>query len=53
MPLSFGKIGVFIALLTIGAFILWLLVTSFFSSEEVAVEADQTGALELSSGKVC
>lgn len=39
MPLSFGKVGAFIALLTIAAFIGWLLFTSFFASETVEEEA--------------
>ena len=47
MPLSFGKIGAFIALFTIAAFILWLLVTSFFASETVEKDAAATGAIEL------
>jgi hypothetical protein len=47
MPLSFGKIGAFIALFTIAAFILWLLVTSFFASETVEEDAAATGAIEL------
>ncbi len=38
MPLSFGKIGALIALVTITAFILWLLFTSFFASETVEEE---------------
>jgi hypothetical protein len=46
MPLSFGKIGAFIALFTIAAFILWLIVTSFFASETVEEDA-ATGAIEL------
>ncbi|MGV1014275.1 MAG: hypothetical protein ACOYB4_04825 [Methyloceanibacter sp.] len=50
MPLSFGKIGAFIALFTIGAFILWLLVTSFFASETVEEDAAPTGAIELDGG---
>ena len=39
MPLQFGKIGAFIALLTIAAFVLWLLWTSFFAGEEVEEDA--------------
>ena len=53
MPLNFGKIGALIALLTIGAFILWLLFTSFFASEEVEEEvAPQSGAIELEGGSI-
>jgi hypothetical protein len=50
MPLSFGKIGAFIALFTIAAFILWLLVTSFFASETVEEDAAKTGAIEFDGG---
>lgn len=46
MPLSFGKIGAFIALFTIAAFILWLVITSFFASETVEEDA-ATGSIEL------
>ena len=46
MPLHFGKIGAAIALLTVAAFVMWLLATTFF-----ATQADQkiegTGAVEL------
>ena len=35
MPLNFGKLGAAIALITIAAFIGWLLFTSFFASETV------------------
>ena len=52
MPLSFGKIGAFIALFTIAAFILWLLVTSFFASETVEEDAENTGALEFSGASI-
>jgi hypothetical protein len=48
MPLSFGKIGSAIALLTIAAFVLWLIFTYLFASEEVAEEVGPTGAIELS-----
>ena len=47
MPLSFGKIGALIALFTIAAFILWLVITSFFASETVEEDAAATGAIEL------
>lgn len=49
MPLSFGKIGSIIALLTVAAFVLWLLFTSFFASETVEEDAGQTGSLSVSS----
>ena len=35
MPLNFGKLGAAIALITVAAFIGWLLFTSFFASETV------------------
>lgn len=50
MPLHFGKIGAAIALLTIAAFILWLLFTTFFATEEAEQRLEQTGAVELSGG---
>jgi len=50
MPLHFGKIGAAIALLTIAAFILWLLFTTLFATEEADQEIEQTGAIELSGG---
>lgn len=43
MPLSFGKVGAFIALFTIAAFIGWLVFTAFFASETVE-EQDVGGA---------
>jgi len=49
MPLTFGKVGAFIALLTIGAFILWLVITSFFASETVEEDAVNTGASAFSA----
>jgi hypothetical protein len=47
MPLSFGKIGSAIALITVAAFILWLLFTSFFASETVEQDAGQTGSVSV------
>lgn len=35
MPLHYGKVFAFIALLTIGAFILWLIWGAFFAGETV------------------
>jgi hypothetical protein len=47
MPLSFGKVGSAIALLTIAAFVLWLIFTYVFATDEVADEVEQdTGAIE-------
>ena len=42
MPLNFGKLGAAIALITVAAFISWLLFTSFFASETVE---EDVGAL--------
>jgi hypothetical protein len=49
MPLHFGKIGAAIALLTVAAFVLWLLATTFFATEE-AERPLETGAVELGGG---
>ena len=50
MPLQFGKIGAAIALLTIAAFILWLLFTTLFATEEAEQTIEPTGAIEFSGG---
>ena len=47
MPLHFGKIGAAIALLTVAAFVLWLLVTTFFATEQADQKIERTGAVEL------
>lgn len=48
MPLSFGKLGKAIALLIVVAFVLWLVFTYFFATEEVAdEEAERISAIEL------
>ena len=47
MPLHFGKIGAAIALLTVAAFVLWLIVTTFFATEQADQEIERTGAVEL------
>ena len=44
MPLHFGKIGVAIALLTVAAFVLWLIFTTFFATEQADQEIERTGA---------
>jgi uncharacterized membrane protein YqiK len=49
MPLNFGKIGAIIALLTVAAFVLWLIITAFFATEQADEEIEQTGGLELGS----
>lgn len=45
MPLSFGAFGKAVAIFVVAAFILWLIFTYMFASEEAAVEAEQFGAL--------
>jgi hypothetical protein len=49
MPLHFGKIGAAIALLTVAAFVLWLLATTFFATEQADQKIEDTGAVELNS----
>jgi hypothetical protein len=48
MPLHFGKIGAAIALLTVGAFIAWLLFTTLFATEQAEQKIDKQGAAEFS-----
>lgn len=50
MPLHFGKIGAAIALLTVAAFVLWLIITTFFATEQAEQKIEQTGAIELGGG---
>ncbi|HKQ56166.1 MAG TPA: hypothetical protein VJT12_09785 [Methyloceanibacter sp.] len=45
MPLHFGKIGAAIALLTVAAFVLWLLFTTFFATEQADQRIERTGAV--------
>jgi len=45
MPLSFGAFGKAVAILVIAAFMLWLIFTYMFASEEAAMDAEQLGAL--------
>ncbi|MCJ7529091.1 MAG: hypothetical protein MUO37_13525 [Methyloceanibacter sp.] len=52
MPLHFGKIFSAIALLTVAAFVLWLLFTTFFATEEVDQQLERTGAVELNGGSL-
>jgi hypothetical protein len=46
MPLSFGTFGKTVAILIIVAFVLWLIFTYMFASEEAADEAESMGAIE-------
>ena len=43
MPLHFGKIFGAIALLTVAAFVLWLLLTTFFATEEADQKIEGRG----------
>jgi hypothetical protein len=52
MPLHFGKIFGAIALLTVAAFVLWLIVTTWFATEEADQQIERTGAIELSTVSV-
>ena len=45
MPLHFGKIFAAIALLTVVAFVLWLLFTTFFATKQAEEKIEQQGAL--------
>ena len=47
MPLSFGKIGAAIALLTVAAFVIWLLVTTFFATEQAEETIQPTADITL------
>jgi hypothetical protein len=49
MPLHFGKIGAAIALLTVGAFVAWLIFTTLFATEQAEQKLEPTGAIELNS----
>jgi uncharacterized membrane protein len=49
MPLHFGKIGAAIALLTVAAFVAWLIFTTLFATEEAGPKLEPTGAIELDS----
>ena len=52
MPLHFGKIFSAIALLTIAAFVLWLIFTTFFVTEEADQQIERSGAVELGGGSL-
>ncbi len=47
MPLHFGKIFAAIALLTVGAFIAWLLFTTLFATEQAEQKIEKHGRGEL------
>ena len=46
MPLSFGSFGKAVAILVIAAFVLWLIFTYMFASEEAADEAEDDGSVQ-------
>ena len=52
MPLHFGKIGAAIALLTVAAFVLWLIFTTLFATEQAEQRIDQTGAAAILGGNL-
>jgi hypothetical protein len=52
MPLNFGKIGAAIALLTIAAFVLWLIATTFFATEEADQQIEQGSAITLDGARL-
>ena len=47
MPLSFGTFGKAVAIFIIAAFVLWLIFTYMFATEEVADEAESVGSIEM------
>jgi hypothetical protein len=47
MPLNFGKFGATIALLTVAGFVLWLIFTTFYATEQADQEIERTGAVAL------
>lgn len=47
MPLTFGPLWKAIALLVAVALALWMVYTYVFATDEVADEAEQTGAIEM------
>jgi hypothetical protein len=47
MPLHFGKVFAAIALVTIAAFILWMIATAFFATEEADQQIEQGQAITL------
>ena len=46
MPLSFCSFGKAVAILVIAAFVLWLIFTYMFASEEAADEAEDVGSVQ-------
>lgn len=52
MPLHFGKIGAAVALITVAAFVLWLIATTFFATEETDQQIEQGRAITLENGEL-
>lgn len=51
MPLHFGKIFSAIAILTVAAFVLWLVFTTWFATEQVDQKLEQNqGAISFTGG---
>jgi len=50
MPLHFGKIGSAIAILTVVAFVGWLVFTTFFATERAEQKIEKAGALSFGLG---
>jgi len=46
MPVHFGKIFAAISLITVAAFLLWLLFTTFFATEQADEKIEQHGAIQ-------
>ena len=49
MSLHFGKIFAAISLLTVAAFLLWLLFTTFFATNQADEKIERHGAVELAT----
>ena len=47
MPLHFGKVFAAVALITVAAFVLWLIATTFFATEEADQQIGQGRAITL------
>jgi hypothetical protein len=47
MPLHFGKVFAAVALITVAAFVLWLIATTFFATEEADQRIEQGRAITL------
>lgn len=52
MPLHFSKIFAAIALVTIAAFIFWMIATAFFATEEADQQIEQGEAITLDGAQL-